>query len=93
MRVVSALNRPFIAGSSKDRLSGRLGVWRPGAVHQFVRNVVLDGGMRNKVAKTVGLVVMALALGLVLGAVTKFGLGHDFAVAVEASSASAIAAQ
>jgi hypothetical protein len=49
--------------------------------------------MRIKVAKTVMLVVMALALGLVLGAVTKFGFGHDFAVAVEASSASAIAAQ
>jgi hypothetical protein len=49
--------------------------------------------MGINVAKTIALLVMALALGLVLGAATKFGLGHDLAIAVEASSASAIAAQ
>jgi hypothetical protein len=67
--------------------------WRPDAVHQFVRIVVLDGGMRIKVVRTVALVLMALALGLVLGALTKFRLGYDLAVAVETGAASTSAAQ
>jgi hypothetical protein len=45
------------------------------------------------IARTFLLVLMALALGCALGAVTKFGLGHDLAVAVETSSASTIATQ
>jgi hypothetical protein len=45
-------------------------------------------GTRNVV-----LVLMALVLGFALGAVTKFGLGHDLAVAVETSSTSTIATQ
>ena len=49
--------------------------------------------MGGGIARNGVLVLMALALGLALGAVTKFGLGHDLAIAVEANSASAIATQ
>ena len=42
--------------------------------------------MGGGVARNAVLVLMALALGLALGAVTKFALGHDLAVAVETNS-------
>jgi membrane protein YqaA with SNARE-associated domain len=38
-------------------------------------------GMGNRVARNIVLLIAAAALGATLGAVTKFGLGHDLATA------------
>jgi hypothetical protein len=74
------LNLPFIAGSSER-----------GAIHQLLEMSCWNGGMGAGIVRHVVLLAMALALGIALGAVTKFGLGRNLAVALETNATSVMA--
>jgi hypothetical protein len=61
----------------------------PASLQRTVRICRYARGMVRRAAKNLLLAALAMALGLMLGAVTKFGLGYD--LAADASPAKIVA--